>query len=145
MSGTFSYILALVVNLIRKRGGDLRVTADGEVVHSGPLILCTAANGRFCGGGFESCPTAELDNGLIDLLVVKDVTRRYFLKVVPDFKAGRLFEIDGVEKIATSRQAKQVVIEPAAGTMRFVADGEIMETGTITIDVLPKAVRLLVP
>ncbi len=105
----------------------------------------TAANVRFFGGGFERCPKAELDNGLIELLVFKDVTRRYFLKVVPDFKAGRLFEIDGVEKIATSRQAKQVVIEPAAGTMRFVADGEIMETGTITIDVLPKAVRLLVP
>ncbi|MBQ6583430.1 MAG: hypothetical protein IJH77_06370 [Mogibacterium sp.] len=145
VNGTFSYLLALVINRVKTKVENLTVVADGTEVYRGPLILCTAANGRFCGGGFESCPNALLDNGKIELLVVKDITRRDFVRMAPKYKAGKLFEIKGVEKIAVSLQPKQVVITPARGTMRFVADGEILETGTLTVEVLPGAVRLLQP
>lgn len=143
--GTMSYVLAILVNLIQKHGASLRVTADGRELCCGPLIMCTAANGRFCGGGVESCPDAKLDNGKIELLLVRDVTRRFFVRVFPKFKEGRLREIPGIDEYIEQCQPDTVRIEPLGGTMKFVADGEIRETGAITVNVLPKAMTLLVP
>lgn len=145
VQGAGSYILAILVNLIQKKGANLKVYADGKEIHDGPLILCTAANGRFCGGGVESCPHAELDNGLIELLLVKDITRRFFVRVFPAFKAGKLSEIPGVEQYIIPTRAKEVTFAPNEGKMKFVADGEIRETGSITVRVLPRALTVLEP
>jgi len=145
VSGTFSYILALVNNLVKKKGENLRVTSDGQILHDGPLLLCTAANGGFCGGGFNSCPRAVLDDGLAELLIVNNITRRKFLSLVPDYKAGKLFEMKGTEGLIKYKQARNIKIEPLNGTMSFVADGEIFETGTIDIELVDKAIKVLIP
>ena len=138
-------MLAILVNLIQKKGANLKVYADGKEIHDGPLILCTAANGRFCGGGVESCPHAELDNGLIEVLLVKDITRRFFVRVFPAFKAGNLSEVPGVERYIIPTRAKEVTFVPNEGKMKFVADGEIRETGTVQVRVLPRALTILEP
>lgn len=145
VQGTGSYVLAILVNLIQKKGANLKVYADGKEIHDGPLILCTAANGRFCGGGVESCPHAELDNGLIEVLLVKDITRRFFVRVFPAFKAGKLSEVPGVERYIIPTRAKEVTFVPNEGKMKFVADGEIRETGTVQVRVLPRALTILEP
>lgn len=145
VQGSGSYLLAVLINLIRKKGTNLKVTAEGKAIYDGPLILCTAANGRFCGGGVESCPHALLDNGKIELLLIKNITRRYFLKVFPAFKEGKLEEIPGVEKYITPMQCDEVILEPNAGKMKFVADGEIRETGTIRVRVIPGAIPVIEP
>lgn len=145
VQGSGSYLLAVLINLIRKKGTNLKITADGREIYDGPLILCTAANGRFCGGGVESCPHAILDNGKIELLLIKNITRRYFLRVFPAFKEGRLEEVPGVEKYITPMQCEEVVLTPNDGKMKFVADGEIRETGTICVRVIPGAIPVIEP
>ena len=145
VQGSGSYLLAILVNLIQKKGTNLKVIADGKEIYDGALILCTAANGRFCGGGVESCPNAMLDNGLIELLLVKDITRRYLVRVFPAFKAGKLQEIPGVEQHIIPMRAKEITFVPNEGKMKFVADGEIRETGAITVRVLPHKLAVLEP
>lgn len=145
VSGTGSYLLAVAVNLAGKKGQKLRITADGKNFHTGKLLLATAANGGFCGGGVRSCPNADLYDGLIELLAVKDVPRRRFVALFPKYKAGKIFQVKGIEDIASYTQAKNILIEPMlAPTMKFVADGEIFETGALRIDVVPKAMRVMV-
>ena len=142
VSGTGSYLLSVAVNLAGKKGQKLRITADGKNFHTGQLLLATAANGGFCGGGVQSCPNADLYDGLIELLAIKDLTRRRFVGLFPKYKAGKLFSIRGIEDLASYTQAKNILIEPMLGpTMKFVGDGEIFETGALRIDVVPKAIR----
>jgi YegS/Rv2252/BmrU family lipid kinase len=144
VTGTGSYMLAVAKNLAAKRGQTLRITADGRDFHSGRLLLATAANGGFCGGGVNSCPNADLSDGLIELLAIKDLSRTKFVSLFPKYKAGKLFEIKGVEDIASYTQAKSITIEPMQGpTMKFVADGEILETGAVRLDIVPGAIRVL--
>jgi YegS/Rv2252/BmrU family lipid kinase len=145
VSGTGSYLLAVAANLAGKKGQKLRITADGKNFHTGKLLLATAANGGFCGGGVQSCPNADLYDGLIELLAIKDLPRRKFVALFPKYKAGKLFSIRGIEDIAAYTQARNILIEPMLGpTMKFVGDGELFETGALRIDVVPKALRLLV-
>ena len=145
VSGTGSYLLAVAANLAGKKGQKLRITADGKNFHTGKLLLATAANGGFCGGGVQSCPNADLYDGLIELLAIKDLPRHKFVALFPKYKAGKLFSIRGIEDIAAYTQARNILIEPMLGpTMKFVGDGEIFETGALRIDVVPKAIRVLV-
>ena len=143
--GTGSYLLAVRVNLVKKKGTDLQVFADGKEIQNGPLMLATAANGRFCGGGVESCPHALLDNGKIELLLVRNITRRYLMRVFPAFKAGRLETISGVDKYIIPMRAEEVILKPNQGRMKYVADGEIRETGEIKVRVLPGALTVIEP
>jgi diacylglycerol kinase family enzyme len=93
----------------------------------------------------QSCPKADLSDGLIELLAIKDMTRRRFISLFPKYQKGKLFEIKGVESFATYTQAKNIVIEPMLGpTMKFVGDGEIFETGAVRIDIVPEAIRVVV-
>ncbi|MBR2540033.1 MAG: hypothetical protein IKE85_04245 [Mogibacterium sp.] len=145
VSGTGSYLLAVASNLAAKKGQKLRITADGKNFHTGELLLATAANGGFCGGGVWSCPRADIHDGLIELLAIKDMTRKRFISLFPKYKAGKLFQIRGLEDFATYTQAKNIIIEPMLGpTMKFVGDGEIFETGVLHIDVMPKAISVLI-
>ena len=145
VSGSGSYLLAVAKNLAAKKGQKLRITADGKNFHTGDLLLATAANGGFCGGGVQSCPKADLSDGLIELLAIKDMTRRRFVSLFPKYKAGKILDIKGFEEFAAYTQAKNILIEPMLGpTMKFVGDGEIFETGALRIDIVPKAIRVLI-
>lgn len=145
ITGGSAFIVALIKNFLQKKGENLKVTVDGEVIHDGQLLLCTAANGGFCGGGFESCPRFDLSDGLAEVLIVNNVSRRKFLALVPKYKAGKIFEVPGIEKITNYAQSKEVKIEPLSGEMQFVADGETLKTGSITIRMIKEAIRVLVP
>lgn len=145
VSGTGSYLLAVASNLARKKGQRLRITADGKNFHTGDLLLATAANGGFCGGGVQSCPNADLTDGLIELMAIKDLPRKKFISLFPKYKAGKIFQVRGVEDIVSYTQAKNILIEPMLGpVMKFVGDGEIFETGALRIEVVPHAIRVMV-
>ena len=94
-----------------------------------------------------STPPAAGENlfdGLIELLAIKDMSRRKFVSLFSKYKAGKIFSIRGVEDIASYTQARNILIEPMLGPrMKFVADGEIFETGALRIEVVPKAVKVM--
>jgi len=145
VSGSGSYLLAVAKNLAAKKGQRLRITADGKTFHTGDLLLMTAANGGYCGGGVQSCPNADLYDGRIELLAIKDIPRKKFISLFPKYKAGKVFEVKGIEDIASYTQAQNIIIEPMlASTMKFVGDGEIFETGVLKVDIVPHALRVLV-
>ena len=113
VSGTGSYVLALAKNLVLKKGEDLKIVVDGNEIHNGPLLLATVANGGFCGGGFESCPRADLSDGLLEVLVVNNISRTRFLQMVPKYKAGEIFDIDPEGgNLYKYYQAEKITITP---------------------------------
>ena len=55
-------------------------------------MICIA-NGRWYGGGFNPLPEAEPDDGLLDVLMVKAVSRLTVAQVIGKYKAGRHAEL----------------------------------------------------
>jgi len=143
ISGSGAYIMAVLSTLVQKEGQSLRITADGKPFYEGDLLLATAGNGGYCGGGIRSCPFALMDDGKIELMAIKDMSRISFVSKFPKFRAGRMFDINGVEEFATYKRVKEAVFEPLKGeTMKYVADGEVMNTGTIKVEIDPKALPI---
>ena len=145
LSGSVAYLAAIVGMLVKKKGANLKVELDGEVVENGPLLLTAVANGGFCGGGVNSAPTASINDGMMDVNVIYDITRTKFLKKFPHYSKGTHMELPDIDDFLLFRQCKEAVITPLDGSMRLCVDGEIVDAGEVKMEMMPLAVNVLVP
>ncbi len=146
LNGSTAYMAAIAGVLIKKKGANLRVKIDGEIVQDGPILLTSIANGGFCGGGLNTVPMSKTDDGLMDVNIIYNMSRTSFLpKFIPYIKGTYQEAIKNVEKYIFLRPCKEVVVTPLDGVMRLCADGEISDAGEVTIKMLPKSVNILLP
>ena len=145
LNGSMAYLAAVVGMLVKKKGANLKVELDGDVVENGSLLLTAVANGGFCGGGVNSAPTASINDGIMDVNVVYKISRIEFLRLFPHYSKGTHMELPNLDKFLLFRQCKKAVITPLEGSMRLCVDGEIMNAGEVTMEMMPLAVNVLVP
>ncbi len=138
-----AYIFGLVVTLVRKPGVEMDVSIDGGEAEHKKLLLTTFANGGFCGGGFYSNPKAELDDGKIDTLFIKDLSRIRFVSMVGDYKKGTHL-VDKYKRIIEHIKSAEYDIVFSRPTNVSV-DGEIIKMDRAHISVERAALRLLLP
>ncbi len=144
-SGSMAYLGGVFTTLVRKKGADLRIIADGETLADGEILLTSLANGSYCGGGVKSNPYASLQDGTIDLSVIRNVSRTKFIKLFPKYQKGVHLDIPGIEDIITNLKAKDITVSPFNGTMTVSIDGEICHCQELHIKVVPGAFRFMVP
>lgn len=139
-----AYILGIISVLKRNPGQKMIVTtSDGDKI-SREFQLVAVANGGYCGGGFNSAPKAKLDDGLLDLSLIKKVTRFTFLRLVGKYKKGTHLKSRLGKKVVSYRQLHSVELKFPTDT-NVCVDGEIFKATELKITVLPNAVRFLLP
>ena len=144
IKGSLAYFLGILAVLIKKKGADLKIEIDGREVHSGKLLLTAIANGSFCGGGVKSNPYAEIDDGLMDINIIKDVPRRMFVPCLPLYIKGTLFETEKYAHFASATQCKNITITPN-DSMRLCVDGEIFDAEKVEFDIISKGIDIIKP
>lgn len=145
ITGSVAYVLSIFVMLLKKKGAALKLELDGKVIHNGKLLLTSVANGCYCGGGIKSNPGASINDGLMDVNIVKNVSRFNFITKLPFYMKGTHTKLKNIEKIITTHKCKKLSITPLNGKMRLCTDGEICTIGEITIDIIPSAIRFVIP
>ena len=145
ISGPFAYFISILIMLINKKGANLRIETDGEVAHTGPLLLTSVANGCYCGGGIMSNPTASVQDGFININIIKNVSRFKFITLLPFYMKGTFLKMKGIDKIVTSKKCKKVVITPLQKSFRLANDGEITDAGVLELEIVHKAFKFVVP
>ena len=89
VSGSGAYAMSLVVNLMKGLCQPMTVVLDGETVARGPQTLVCVCNGRWYGGGYNPVPTAEPDDGLLDVLVVGKLSLANVSSLLKKYQQGR--------------------------------------------------------
>lgn len=145
LKGSIAYLAAVAGILVKKKGANLKIELDGETVHEGPVLLTALANGSYCGGGVKSSPKASLRDGMMDVNIIYDVSRREFIGKFPAYSKGTHMEIDGIEKIFYFKKCKKAVITPIEGVMKLCTDGEIVDAEEITMEAVPQAINFILP
>jgi len=150
VSGSLAYIMGIAATLCGKFGRKINVkyTDENGVVEEfdDECLLAVAANAKYYGGGFKSAPAADISDGLIDLLIVKKVSRAKFLMLVSAYQKG--LHIDTVKEKVVSKfsdilifkKCKEIIIE---GIENICADGEVFGATTAKIGILPKAIKIV--
>ncbi|MCQ2547572.1 MAG: YegS/Rv2252/BmrU family lipid kinase [Clostridia bacterium] len=147
LSGSTAYLAGVANILIKKKGENLRIIVEDEVVHEGPLLLTAIACGSYCGGGVYSSPQAKTDDGLMDVNVIKDMSRTKFISLFPKYSKGTHFEVEGIDRFINAKACKSARIEPLdkSGIMRLCVDGEIVDAGDVNFEMVPLAIRFNIP
>ena len=98
------------------------------------------ANGRFFGGGMMICPQAEPDDGVFDVLLIGDLTKRDLLLTLPKTYKGRHLPHPKAELL----RGAHVEID-SSEPLPVELDGEQPGTTPIRCEVVPQALRLRIP
>lgn len=142
--GGLAYIFGLIRTLVRKPGASFTLSVDGGRPEHYSLLLCAVANGPYCGGGFDALPMAELSDGKVNIIKVKNVSRLKFLTVVKYYKDGTLPGSKKSEGICEYVSCRHALFE-FDRTQAVCVDGEIHELDRLEIDVEPGKFRFSAP
>ncbi len=145
ISGSLAYFISIFLTLIKKKGANLKIVLDGNLRHSGRLLLTSLANGSYCGGGIKSNPLADITDGLININIIKNVSRLRFLALLPYYMNGTVLEKRGAERFISSEKCRSITISPKGGKMRLCVDGEITDADETTFEVVHNAFTFVLP
>lgn len=135
-----SYVLSAVANLFKGISQPLTVRGCGMDYSGGTSLIC-ACNGRFYGGGFNPIPDSRPDNGKLEFLVVRDVSRLTFIRLVGKYAKGRYREL---ANLITHLEGGHLEIDSETELVVNV-DGEALWSKHVNFDLIPGGVNFLVP
>jgi diacylglycerol kinase (ATP) len=137
--GVLRYYLALVIELLRLQPVAFQVSVDGETLHDAPGTLIAVGNTQSYGGGMPVCAGAAADDGMLDLVHVRPLSRLRLIRLFPLLLQGRHLSRPEV----THRRARHVTV--SAPDLVVYADGERVAAGSCTIGVRAGALTVMVP
>jgi YegS/Rv2252/BmrU family lipid kinase len=145
LGGRISYILGSLRGLLQYRSAPVSICIDGELFFEGPLVLAAVANGQYFGGGMRVAPGAKLHDGLLDLVIVSELSKNPLLGRVslamkmPQLYRGSHFD---VPQVLHSR-GRVIEISGLGARVAADVDGEPRGTLPARIEILPGALTLL--
>ena len=134
--GLTPYFLGLIKAIFHYRSVCLTLTADGEN-EKGHYLICSIANGRYIGGGIPICPAADIEDGRLDLVMIRNIRRWQ----IPFYLPGLMMSRDLKFRITRHRKVTSVLIE---GTdMRINIDGDIRSMSRAEFRIRPASLVLI--
>ena len=139
--GFSAYLWGLVKTFFRYRSPVMRICFEDQQIER-KILMATIGNGTCCGGGFYLTPDAVLDDGLLDLCVVRHLSRFRLLWHLPKVLKGTHTGLDEV----TMARCRAITVESDVPLM-IHADGEIWpeKPTRVDIEIVPKALKVVVP
>ncbi len=139
LGGKASFLYATLAVFARWHASEMEVEVDDER-RSGLMYDAIVANCRYLGGGMAMTPDAEPDDGLLDVLLIGDITRRDLALTLPKVYRGTHLPHPKAEALRGSR-----VVVRAETPLPVELDGEQPGTTPAEFSVVPGALRLRVP
>ena len=132
--GALSYVFAVLEEVVGLKTTAVKLEVDGRTIECDALFV-EICNSRFTGGDMMMAPAARIDDGELDVILVRRVNRRTVLKLLPKIFSGGHVESQSVEVIK-GRSIRLTSDEPLALT----PDGETF--GLTPIEVSVHAAKL---
>ena len=139
LRGTSAYLYGVLVMLFKYKSRWVSLKGDfGKF--EGDIYMAATGNSTRYGGRMKVTPSASLDDGLLDLCLVRPVPRRTFLRMVPKAFSGK-----HVNHPAVSMEFTRSLEIESREPLWLWADGEQITQTPATIEVVPHAISVLVP
>ncbi len=141
--GMGSYVLSLVENVLFKGICRPMRVKMGETDAEGQTAIVCVCNGRYYGGGFMPVGEAMPDDGVLDMLLVPEVGRLTFFRLVGKYASGRYRDYP---ELITDYHGQAVTYASLDGSdVVTVVDGEVMRAPEFTVKLSEKKVNFFYP
>ena len=139
LKGSAAYLASLVLTLVSFKPKDFReLAANGEKKHRALIACC--GNGQRIGGGIPVCPEAKIDDGLMDIVIVDDISRPAIPGAFVKLMKRKILELP-----TTAFRRDSALRLAADGPMPIQIDGEIYEDLPFDVKVVSGVLRIFRP
>jgi YegS/Rv2252/BmrU family lipid kinase len=114
----------------------LRVGSEVEFIRCCGVII---ANGRYLADGMQIAPHASLDDGLLDVVIIGDMTKSELLKIRPMLYSGNHIRHPKIRE----KKATAITIESDKRLLVEI-DGNILGEGPVSLRIIPSALTVLI-
>ena len=140
LSGFRAYAASTVINVIKGIGEHYVVELDGQRIDADQTLICVC-NGRYYGGGFNPVPEADPTDGMLDILLIKKVSRLQVAKVIGRYKAGRYKELLQLVRHFRTDRIRILCDKPTPINL----DGELRMAQEVTMSIAEEKLRFFFP
>lgn len=141
LNGLPRYLVAVIKALVKLKAFKAEITLDNCTLNK-PFLLFSIGNGLSTGGGFLLTPEARVNDGLLDICLIGNVTRRRILGLLPQAIKGQ--HLKQPEVIIHQSKIIHVKTEQI---LPIYFDGELptlKNPHNFTIELLPKQIEFII-
>lgn len=138
LNGSFAYFMAILTSLATYNLKHVHLVVDNYITWKGNIRNIAIANGRYFGGGLQIAPSALINDGLLDVIIIGDVNINYLIRHAHYFYRGKHPDLNGIYYF----KGKEIT---AYGnkTLKMDIDGEPIGSLPATFSVLPNSLNML--
>ena len=131
VQGIWPYLYGVLCTIFHFKSVRMTLSLDGGAPEEKELLVLAAGNGRYIGGGIPIAPDAVVDDGLLDVVLVRKMNKLRMLCALSGLMKGKILTF----KETTSLRVKKLSV--AGQGLRINIDGEIITADRADIEVLP--------
>jgi YegS/Rv2252/BmrU family lipid kinase len=137
LTGKKAYMVALAQELTDFGYIEVRMEVNGKEIAT-KAVFVSVANAQVLAGGFHFAPMARIDDGLLDLAIIDDISLPGFVKAVPSVMRGKHLSNPHWSHYTTTH------VKVTSSTPALVqVDGEIVGTSPAEFSIAPKAIDVV--
>jgi diacylglycerol kinase (ATP) len=134
------YALSLLPTMFQFAPVSMKISCDENPAQAKPTVLAAFANAPTYGGGMKIAPDAQLDDGQLDLCIIRNINPFKLFCLFPTIYFGKHLRLPEVEYL----QAARLRIETEQ-PLDVYADGEYVCKTPIEARVVKAALRVITP
>ena len=137
--GVTRYLAGALWTFFREPAFQLKAELDGTR-WAGRAIFAAVANATSYGAGVRIAPAAKMDDGWLEVVLVQDVAWTRLVEAIPIVLTTGDLRFDEVMRFRCRR-----VVLRADRAVKVHGDGELLGESPVEFEILPRAVRVMVP
>ena len=138
--GTPAFVLAVLKMFPSFQAFSLTISHDGEAPKTISAMMLSVLNGTMYGAGMKACPDAVIDDGELDVMIIKAMPKPKLLALFPKVIAGQHVGHPAVELFRARRLS--ITCDPP---QPLNVDGDVSGPTPAQIEVLPAALKVVAP
>ena len=137
--GRWLYGFSVVRSFFSYKSTGMKVCVDGKVVFNDLLFSLSVGVGKYNGGGIQQLPAAVVDDGLLDVTLIRPIHWWHIIFRLKKLFNGEIYQIGHVHHVQGSR----ITVTSSPDSILEV-DGELLGDTPLEFGILHKAVRVVV-
>jgi diacylglycerol kinase (ATP) len=137
LGGFVSFLWATIATLALYKNQKMQIIVDDQEICNEPVTVVVLGNGRYFGGGMCIAPNACIDDGLLDIVILRDLSKLNLLFSLPRVYRGSHLTHSRI----TSLRGKKVRVI-ADQNVLLDLDGEQPGCAPIELEILPCSINL---
>jgi YegS/Rv2252/BmrU family lipid kinase len=129
--GKVSFMVAILKKIFFYSSKKYKINAD-EYNADGDYLMVSVMNGHRAGGGFHVAPESSIDDGLLDVVIVKKLSPILRLRWLPVIEKGKHLHLPFIKHFRTKK-----IVFTSTQPIQSHLDGEYYEADRLEIEMLP--------